>query len=315
MTDYLTSSVTYSIVPPILTSWLQKFVYSSKIIPAQHPQSPKFRRDHLIIYILLAATYLVYTSYTAYTGLEWTYYDVLGVSTSVTPAELRSRFKTLSKVLHPDKSSTTNGAFLEVRHAYQTLLNPIKRKAYDLFGPFTTQWDFPTEREYLLGGLAWGVLPNYTITFIALQVWSLFGRESQIKYWRYLQFLVLLVFELHVITNPSLPPLLSKFPRLENLPRFQFLAILHKVSLSLILSLEHLAPLYTPQLLSSMVLSRTEATAVQLLDESNRLLTGEMGPALADAGDEVEVREMLAKLKDDIVDLMVSERIRTAKAG
>jgi hypothetical protein len=68
-----------------------------------------------------------------------------------------------------------------------------------------------------------------------------------------------------------------------------------------------------------MVLSRTEATAAQMLDESNRLLTGEMQPALladaGDAGDEVEVREMIAKLKDDIVDLMVSERIRTAKAG
>ena len=108
--------------------------------------------------------------------------------------------------------------------------------------------------------------------------------------------------------------MLSKFPRLENLPRFQLLAILHKVSLSLTLSLEHLAPLYTPQFLSSMVLSRTEATAVQLLDESNRLLAGEMQPALADAGGEAEVREMIGKLKEDIVDLMVSERIRRAKA-
>ena len=95
MTEYLASSVTYSIVPPLLTAWLQKFVYSSKIIPAQHPQSPKFHRDHLVIYTLLVVTYLVYTAYTAYTGLGWTYYDVLGVSTSVTPAELRSRFKTL----------------------------------------------------------------------------------------------------------------------------------------------------------------------------------------------------------------------------
>ena len=105
----------------------------------------------------------------------------LTVQNTVTP-RIPHRADWRSKVLHPDKSSTTNGAFLEVRHAYQTLLNPIKRKAYDLFGPFTTQWDFPTEREYLLGGVAWGVLPNYTVTFIALQVWGLFGRESQIKY-------------------------------------------------------------------------------------------------------------------------------------
>jgi hypothetical protein len=61
-----------------------------------------------------------------------------------------------------------------------------------------------------------------------------------------------------------------------------------------------------------MVLSRTEATAVQLLDESNRLLAGEMQPILADAGDEVEVRDIIAKLKGDIVDTLVSERIRMA---
>lgn len=58
----------------------------------------------------------------------------------------------------------------------------MKRKAYDLFGPVTTQWDFPTEREYLFRGVAWGVLPSYTVTFIALQVWGLFGRGGQVKY-------------------------------------------------------------------------------------------------------------------------------------
>ena len=96
MTQYLASSLTYSIVPPLLTSYLQKLVYSSNIIPAQHPQSPKFHRDRLIIYTLVVVAYLVYTTYTAYTGLGWTYYNVLGVSTSVTPSELRSRFKSLS---------------------------------------------------------------------------------------------------------------------------------------------------------------------------------------------------------------------------
>jgi hypothetical protein len=134
-----------------------------------------------------------------------------------------------------------------------------------------------------------------------------------IAQWRYLLFLTLFVFELHIITNSS-AEILSTLPRLQNLPRFQLLAILHKVSLSLTLSLEHLAPLYTPQVLSSMVLARTEAAAVQLLDESNRLLTGEMQPVLDNGGDQVETREMIGKLKSDIVDYMVSERIRKAKA-
>jgi len=63
-----------------------------------------------------------------------------------------------------------------------------------------------------------------------------------------------------------------------------------------------------------MVLSRAEATAVQLLDESNRLLTGEIQVVLGDADNEVEARDMIDKLKGDIVDTLVSERIRIAKA-
>ena len=63
-----------------------------------------------------------------------------------------------------------------------------------------------------------------------------------------------------------------------------------------------------------MVLARSEAAAVQLLDESNRLLTGEMQPVLDNGDDQVETRELIAKLKADIVEYMVSERIRNAKA-
>ena len=87
-----------------------------------------------------------------------------------------------SKSLHPDKSTTANGAFLAVRHAYQTLLNPHKRRAYDLFGPIISQWDLHSERGFLLRGVCWGVLPGYVISFIALQVWGLFGRGGQVKY-------------------------------------------------------------------------------------------------------------------------------------
>jgi hypothetical protein len=87
-----------------------------------------------------------------------------------------------SKTLHPDKSNASPSEFLVIRHAYQTLLNPLKRRAYDLFGPSTTEWDCTTEREYLVRGVAWGILPSYLLSFIALQIWGLFGKGGQIKY-------------------------------------------------------------------------------------------------------------------------------------
>jgi len=46
----------------------------------------------------------------------------------------------------------------------------------------STNWDLQTEREYLLHGVGWRILPGYLISFIALQIWGLFGRAGNVKY-------------------------------------------------------------------------------------------------------------------------------------
>ena len=84
--------------------------------------------------------------------------------------------------------------------------------------------------------------------------------------------------------------------------------------LSLALSLEHLAPLYTPQLLFSTLLGRTEVAAMNALAESHHLLAREVEPALDEAEGSVERREAITKLKSDIVESLVTERIIKAKA-
>lgn len=114
--------------------------------------------------------------------------------------------------------------------------------------------------------------------------------------------------------HPS-PPTLKYTPlTLSSLPRFQLLSLLHKISLPLTLSLEHLAPLYTQPLLSSAFLSRVEVAAVNALGESNRLLAGEVGSALEGAESVSERREVVGKLKGDIVESLIHERIIAAKA-
>jgi hypothetical protein len=98
MNDYFISSLAYSILPPILTSSLQNLLYSNNIIPRQHPQSLKFQRDRKFIYTLLVIAFLVYSTYTAYTSLGPTYYDLLDASITATTSELRSQFKILYPV-------------------------------------------------------------------------------------------------------------------------------------------------------------------------------------------------------------------------
>jgi hypothetical protein len=119
---------------------------------------------------------------------------------------------------------------------------------------------------------------------------------------------------MQVLLHPQ-PPFLGYFPSiLPSLPPFQLLSFLHKVTLALTLSLEHLAPLYTPSPTVSTLLSRAEGAVVNALGESNRLLTGEIRPLLDGLETVEERKELVDKLKNDIVESLVNERIIKAKA-
>jgi len=93
-------------------------------------------------------------------------------------------------VLHPDKTAAGDSGhfaearFVTVQHAYKVLLHPLRRRTYDLFGPAgVVYWeDRASEREVLVRGVGWMVLPGYVVVFVVLQVYGLFGRGGQVKY-------------------------------------------------------------------------------------------------------------------------------------
>ncbi|KAH8869330.1 DnaJ likeubfamily C member 16 [Schistosoma japonicum] len=65
------------------------------------------------------------------------YYDVLGVSRSASPLEIKTAYRKLAKKWHPDKNPTDNAnkRFIEINEAYEVVLsNPKKRHEYDTFG-------------------------------------------------------------------------------------------------------------------------------------------------------------------------------------
>jgi molecular chaperone DnaJ len=62
-------------------------------------------------------------------------YDILGVPRSATADSIRVAYRKLAKVFHPDANAGDPGAserFLEIRAAYEILIDPLKRAAYDL---------------------------------------------------------------------------------------------------------------------------------------------------------------------------------------
>ena len=64
------------------------------------------------------------------------YYDILGVPKTASEAEIKTAYRRLSRLHHPDVDKSAGAAerFKEVSEAYQVLSDPQKKKAYDQFG-------------------------------------------------------------------------------------------------------------------------------------------------------------------------------------
>jgi curved DNA-binding protein len=66
------------------------------------------------------------------------YYKILGVSRTITPAELKKAYRKLAQKYHPDKAKgnkeEAEAQFKKISEAYAVLSNPEKRKEYDEFG-------------------------------------------------------------------------------------------------------------------------------------------------------------------------------------
>ena len=59
------------------------------------------------------------------------YYSILGIEQNAGETLIRSRYRSLAAIYHPDKNPDSHSEFLDINEAYKTLMNPALRNIYD----------------------------------------------------------------------------------------------------------------------------------------------------------------------------------------
>ena len=90
-----------------------------------------------------------------------TYYEILGVEKDASEDDIKLAYRRLAKKYHPDVNQTDPEAkdkFIEIKEAYDVLVDPKKRKIYDQAGynprnldlsDFFGSYDFSSIRDIL----------------------------------------------------------------------------------------------------------------------------------------------------------------------
>jgi len=197
--------------------------------------------------------------------------------------------------------------FVTLKTAQDTLCNPVRRFAYERFGPDVLKWqNCKTIRDFLVTGLQTNALPLYAGSIIFLGLVSFTSYLQYGKFWRYLAFVSLFVLELHTVTRPYPSPILTRGfnPVLSTLTShaqllpFQFVTLARKATFTLFVALSQLGNLFpqspptssnTSQLDQQQLL-RLEAVAKVNESEASRLLAMDMAPFVGDGPGTTELR-------------------------
>lgn len=291
--------------------------------PKPQPGTARYNIHRRRIYIIVVSAYLLYTIYEADHDLRRAgdFYQDLAVPHAATDREIKSRFRRMATIHHPDKVGN-NGAgddyFVHLKMAQDTLLNPAKRFAYERFGPEVVNWQrCSSVRDYLTNGIQ-ALLPYYIGTAILMYVLGFVGYFEWGTYWRWITLIILCVFELHTISRPSFPFLVDKFlnPFLTSFTKhppylpFQLISMARKVCVTMHIAFSQIGPMISPPEPSAVPanltpeahlheqLNRLGVAANSLDIEVGRLMGMEMSPFV---GDPQAVSSVKSKVKEWLV--------------
>ncbi|KAF6813076.1 DnaJ domain-containing protein [Colletotrichum plurivorum] len=327
------SLIGWAFLPNLATSWVQSIYYGLAIRagdPKPQPGSAKYALHRRRIYILVVSLYLLYTLVEAdrTLRLQGTFYTDLDVANSAPVRIVKSRFRRLAAVYHPDKQTAgdTGAAaarFMHLKTASETLSDPNKRFAYERFGPMVGGWqNCKTIHDFVARGLFQGTVPHYGLAAAATYGLGLLGYLDWGRYWRWVILLTFFVAELIVVTRPEMPPYLEyantalgAVLRRQPYLQFQLVSLARQAAVTIYIALSQIGPVLNPQGQAAQRaaeggaaavdegLQRLEALVRGVDGEAGRLLDMEMTPF---AGD----KEALASVRGKVRDWLVQNTIR-----
>jgi len=140
------------------------------------PGSPAFIFQQRLAFAVVVLGYLVWTTVQAYATAMPSLYHLLKVPFDADEATMKTAFRNFAKYNHPDKTGSKGEAlFITVRDAFDSLKHPVKRFAYDRFGPDALIWQgVDTPRDYVMRGLMTSS-GFYISTSFFLVIYAIFG--------------------------------------------------------------------------------------------------------------------------------------------
>ncbi|KAK3945996.1 hypothetical protein QBC46DRAFT_370539 [Diplogelasinospora grovesii] len=331
----------WSFLPSLVTGYAQSIYYAIITRAGDRkpqPGSPRFVSDRRKIHILVVTLYLLYTVYEADYDLRraGTFYEDLTLPFTATEKDIKSRFRRLAAIHHPDKvqsgsvnAEDINAKFVHLKTAADTLTNSAKRFAYERFGPGILEWQrCSSTRDYVFRGAQVSVAPYYAVAAALMYCLGLLGYLDWGRYERWLALAGLFLFEIHAITRPYHPPIFDSIinPVLGGLPDgwarppylpFQAIALARKLCLTLYIAFSQIGPLLSTgggqegvqkkkkgseEQLLRQGLERLEMAARSVDSDAERLLGLEMAPFVGGEGEEQQMQNtVMNKVKEWLV--------------
>ncbi|KAG4105963.1 DnaJ-domain-containing protein [Neocallimastix lanati (nom. inval.)] len=258
-TNMFSGALMWAFLPKMATNFLQARYYEWKYAPNSpsrpKPGSTKYKKDYKKFHIFVIVVYLIYNFYQSYYAAprQPTLYETLNVSKDFTTQQLKSNYRKLSLMYHPDKQEPEHmeeaqEKYIFIRSAYEILQNPIQLKAYEKFGLTALECKrCSSERDYLYYMIPAYVM-HHAITGLILFIFFVLFGKGYGRYWRFLIYFGTAVFEANILLADH-DPISLFFP---SLLVFEKIEIIRQLNVTVFIALTHIGPDLLPEKKSSL---------------------------------------------------------------